>query len=78
MMSHIVKSCPLTKLNGCLSRLDTADEDAVVADQLWFMTRMREEEDGWTHIHTLALQYVLCLALAKSHLQYLCKSIKNP
>jgi len=29
MMSHIVESCPLTKLNGGLSRLQSADEDAV-------------------------------------------------
>jgi len=29
MMSHIVKSCPLTKLSGGLSRLHSADEDAV-------------------------------------------------
>ena len=28
-MSHIVKSCPLTKLNGSLSRLHSVDEDAV-------------------------------------------------
>jgi len=28
-MSHIVESCPLTKLNGCLSRLHSADEDTV-------------------------------------------------
>ena len=28
-MSDIVKSCPLTKLNGGLSRLHSADEDAV-------------------------------------------------
>ena len=27
--SHIVKSCPLTKLNGGLSQLHSADEDAV-------------------------------------------------
>jgi len=27
--SHIVESCPLTKLNGGLSRLQSADEDAV-------------------------------------------------
>ena len=26
---HIVESCPLTKLNGGLSRLHSADEDAV-------------------------------------------------
>jgi len=29
MMSHVVESCPLTKLNGCLSRLHSPDEDAV-------------------------------------------------
>jgi len=28
-MSHIVESCPLTKLNGGLSRLHSADENAV-------------------------------------------------
>jgi len=28
-MPHIVESCPLTKLNGGLSRLHSADEDAV-------------------------------------------------
>jgi len=28
-MSHIVESCPLTRLNGGLSRLHSADEDAV-------------------------------------------------
>ena len=28
-MSHIVESCPLTKLNGDLSRLHSADEDSV-------------------------------------------------
>ena len=29
MMSHIVESCPLTELNDGLSRLHSADEDAV-------------------------------------------------
>jgi len=28
-MSHIVESCPLTKLNGRLSRQHSVDEDAV-------------------------------------------------
>jgi len=28
-MSHVVESCPLTKLNGSLSWLHSADEDAV-------------------------------------------------
>ena len=30
---HIVKSCPLTKVNGDLSRLHSADKDAV-----WWLT----------------------------------------
>jgi len=29
-MSHIVDSCPLTKLAGGLSKLHSADDDAVV------------------------------------------------
>jgi len=29
-MSHIVESCPLTKLNGDLSRLHSVDENAVL------------------------------------------------
>ena len=63
-MSHIVELCPVTKLNGGLSRLHSADEDAVswltsyvdlyftinmvvtIIKQLWFMTRIREEEDS--------------------------------
>ena len=47
LTTHIVESCLLTKLNGGLSRLHSADEDAVsfVADQLLLMTRIREEED---------------------------------
>jgi len=28
-MSHIVESCPLTKLNGGLSQLYSADDDAI-------------------------------------------------
>jgi len=35
-MFHIVESCPLTKLNGGLSQLHSADED-----QLWFDTHTR-------------------------------------
>jgi len=37
----IVECCPVTKLNGGLSRLHSVDEDAVS----WFMTRIREKED---------------------------------
>jgi len=41
-MFHMVESCPLAKLNGGLSRLHSADEDAVfVADQLLHDTNMR-------------------------------------
>jgi len=29
MMSHIIDSCPLTKLAGGLSKLHSADDDAV-------------------------------------------------
>ena len=68
-MSHIVEGCALTKLNGGLSRLHSADDvphcrslcpdktewwlisatlcrwrRCFVADQLWFMTRIWEEE----------------------------------
>jgi len=55
-MSHIVESCPLTKLNGGLSWLHFADEDCFVADQLWFMTCIREEED-WVLRKTLSSCY---------------------
>ena len=42
-MSHIVKSCSLTKLNGGLSRLHSVDEDAVS----WLlMSHIRVEEEG--------------------------------
>ena len=44
-MSDIVESCPLTKLNGGLSRVHSADEDAVSWLTRWFMTRIREEEE---------------------------------
>jgi len=43
-MSHIVESCPLTKLNGGFSRLHSADEDDV--SWLTSMKRIREEEEG--------------------------------
>jgi len=43
-MFHIVESCPLTKLNGDLSRLHSADKDAVSWLTSWFMSRIREEE----------------------------------
>jgi len=53
-MSHIVESCPLTKLNSGLSRLHSVDEDAVSlhSDQLWVMTHIREEEDHCSIVST--------------------------
>ena len=49
-MSHIVESCPLAKLNGGLSRLHSADEDAVSwLTSLWLMTRIREVEEEEAH-----------------------------
>ena len=56
--SHIVESCPLTKLNGGLSRLHSADEDAVSwltnygkwhayeKKKKWFKWKMRSEGTG--------------------------------
>jgi len=43
-MSHVVESCPLTKLNGGLYQLHSADE--FLADQSLFMTRVQEEEEA--------------------------------
>ena len=47
-MPHIVESCPLTKLNGGLSRLHSKmrmKELFRSCDQLWFMAHIREEEE---------------------------------
>jgi len=50
-MSHIVESCPLTKLNGGLSRLHSGWRCCFMADQLRLMTRIwKEEEDLLTHL----------------------------
>ena len=47
-MSHIVESCPLTKLNGGLSRLHSADGDAVSwLTSYGLTTRIREEEEDY-------------------------------
>ena len=65
-MSHIVESCPLTKLTGGLSRLHTADETwrcCFVADQLWFMTRIREEEEDCKTVIYLGMT-VICVHVA--------------
>ena len=44
-MSHTVESCPPTKQNGGLSQLHYRWRRRFVADQLWFMTCIWEEED---------------------------------
>jgi len=43
-MSHIVESCPLTKLNGGLS---CGWRHSFLADQLCFTTCIQEEEEDW-------------------------------
>jgi len=56
MMFHIVKSCPLKKLNGSLSRLHSADEDAVS----WLY-------DSLTHSLTAALDQLRVVASSTSN-----------
>ena len=64
-MFHIVESCPLTKLNGFLSRLHSADEDAVSwLRKLWLMTCIREDEEVCRFLPNV---FVLLLSL-RSHL----------
>jgi len=73
-MSHIVECCPLTKLNGGLSRLHSADEDAV----LWLTSygswnayekKKKKHYDYWllAEVVRLCLRKVLseCLHLNK-------------
>jgi len=55
-MSHIVESCPLTKLNGGLSRLHSADEDAVswlTNYSPWHAYQKEKKE----RIHSLTISY---------------------
>ena len=49
-MSHIVESCPLTKLNGSLSWLHSADEDAVswlTNYGKWHAYEKKKKTDAW-------------------------------
>ena len=63
-MSHIVESCPLTELIGGLSRLHSADEDAVswLTSYLLFMTHIREEGEECIapHISSPSAVSVIC------------------
>jgi len=65
MMSHIVESCPLTKLNGSLSRLHSADEDAVS----WLTSMVHDT-------HTRRRFRILIKCLIFSHFAP-CRSFKN-
>ena len=62
-MSHIVESCPLTKLNGGLSRLHSADEDAVS----WLMTRIQEKEEPRVYYVRSYQSAILCVKLTGSN-----------
>jgi len=46
-MSHIVESCPQTKLNGGLSRLHSADEDAVSWLTSYSSRKAYEKKKKW-------------------------------
>ena len=62
-MSHIVETCLLTKLNGSLSRLYPADEDAVS----WLImvydihTRKKEQTVKDTSLHIRGKVYCICM-----------------
>jgi len=66
-MFHTVNSCPLTKLNGGLSLLNSADEDAVSWLTNYGVTCIREEEvtENWLKLvascpQLLAIQRIQC------------------
>jgi len=76
-MSHIVESCPLTKLNGGLSRLHSADEDAVS-----WLTSIREEVV--TCFHMILCNHLIissCCKMGASHngavIVFVCLSVCN-
>ena len=62
-MSHIVKSCPLTKLNGGLSRLHSADEDAVSWLTNYGKWHAYEKKKKWELMHWLgeALSFIIII-----------------
>ena len=72
-MSHIVESCPLTKLNGGLSRLHSADEIAghFVADQLWFMIRIITRRRRFC-LSANFCRAMLCISAAYAVMRCLC------
>ena len=61
-MFHIVESCPLTKLNGGLSRLHSADEDTVswlTSYGSWHAYEKKNTETEFS-IHILECNYITC------------------
>ena len=56
-MSHIVESCPVTKLNGSLSRLHSVDEEAVS----WLTIREEEEVNNCV-VRTLLINLFMILS----------------
>ena len=66
-MSHIVESCPLTKLNGGLSRLHSADEDAVswlTNYGKWHAYEKKKKKWVWRRLQILRLTYLLTVDYA--------------
>jgi len=64
-MSHIVESCPLTKLNGGLYQLHSADE--FLADQSLFITRIQQEEADYNYVSLR--DKVMCLTGGVSNIK---------
>jgi len=60
-MSHIVESCPLTKLNGGLSRLHSADEDAVSWVTSYGSWHAYEKKSQWRLVHMCVDGQLYCI-----------------
>ena len=58
LLSHIVESCPLTKLNGGLSRLHSADEDAVSSLTSYGSWNAYEKKNSSTRVVTSLIVWV--------------------
>ena len=69
-MSHIVESCPLTKLNAGLSRLHSADENAVS-----WLTNYNGSWHAYEKKKTLTVGLIIALFLLNV-LWYTCKFIE--
>ena len=72
-MSHIVESCPLTKLNGELSRLHSADEDAVswlISYGSWHAYEKKIDQETkfpLTSTTFIGIAVSICLSVCPSH-----------